>query len=571
MTSRTAARWGIGFALTLTLLSRGVFALAEPRALIAADVVQDDAFYYLTIARNVVRGQGLSFDGEDPTNAFQPLYLALLLPIQALAGDDPWRPLRGAVWLLWAIALATVPLVYGLARRLAGDGAAWIATLAFAVSPQLSTLGVNGLETGLALALGLVIALAYLRWLAPDCQPPARAAIGFGALGGLAVLARVDLALWLAALGVDWLHRAQRRDQLRAVLRPLALTAATSLAVWLPWGLASALWTGAWLPTSGAASREIAHQLGWSNLPAVFGATPGITFDPGSVPLAWRADVAARALYIWLFEQPLLAPLRLSVDYGVWPALSRYAPYRLFAASPWLGLAALVAAAGLLRWAWRRVPSAALDEARPSLAFAVTCYTLAMWLGYVFVAPAHWYFARYLALPIWLATLVALAPVARYVRVRPLRSPRGVVAVALGVWVVGIQLSLLAGFRGQRIWADPSERGFLASWEALGDRIPPDATIGAFQAGIYAWFSDHPVRNLDGKVNVRTQRALRERRVHRYVLDSEIDYVLDQPAIARVLMLRHAPAEERTRFVPVAREKRRTGAVLYRVERQDAG
>jgi hypothetical protein len=36
-------------------------------------------------------------------------------------------------------------------------------------------------------------------------------------------------------------------------------------------------------------------------------------------------------------------------------------------------------------------------------------------------------------------------------------------------------------------------------------------------------------------------------------------------------MLRHAPAEERTRFVPVAREKRRTGAVLYRVERQDAG
>ena len=122
MQPRTLARWGIGLGLLLTLVSRGVFALAEPRALIAADVVQDDAFYYFAIARNVVAGNGLTFDGEDPTNAFHPLWLAMLLPGELASQGDLWLPIRAAAWLGWAIALATVPLVYRLAEPLGEAG-----------------------------------------------------------------------------------------------------------------------------------------------------------------------------------------------------------------------------------------------------------------------------------------------------------------------------------------------------------------------------------------------------------------------------------------------------------------
>ena len=47
----------------------------------------------------------------------------------------------------------------------------------------------------------------------------------------------------------------------------------------------------------------------------------------------------------------------------------------------------------------------------------------------------------------------------------------------------------------------------------------------------------------------------------------DVEYVLDQASVVRLLMLRHAPPDERSRFVAVAREKRRGGATLYRVER----
>jgi uncharacterized membrane protein (DUF441 family) len=338
--------------------------------------------------------------------------------------------------------------------------------------------------------------------------------------------------------------------------------------VWLPWGVASLALTGAALPASGAASREIAHHFGWSNLQAVFGGTKGVTFDPAHVPWAWRADVAAKALFVWLLEQPLLAPLRLGSDYGVWPPLSRYAPYRLFAASPLLGLGAVAATALALRHAWRRVPAAPSD--RPGMAFAIATYSAVLIAAYVFIAPAHWYFSRYLALPIWLTTIAVLAPIARFARPRPdatLGSWRGALAIALGCWVVLLQGSLLVGFRSEPVWAQPSTRGFLASWEALADRIPAEAKVGAFQAGIYSWFSDRPVRNLDGKVNLRARHALAQRRLHEYVLASDLDYVLDQPAITHVLMLRHTSPDQRDRFVPVARESRRAGAALYRIER----
>ena len=52
-----------------------------------------------------------------------------------------------------------------------------------------------------------------------------------------------------------------------------------------------------------------------------------------------------------------------------------------------------------------------------------------------------------------------------------------------------------------------------------------------------------------------------------HFIASDLDYVLDQPAITHVLMLRHTSPDQRDRFVPVARESRRAGAALYRIER----
>jgi hypothetical protein len=51
---------------------------------------QDDAFYYLVIARNVAAGHGFTMDQISPTNGFQPLWLWLLVPVAWLCGGDVW-------------------------------------------------------------------------------------------------------------------------------------------------------------------------------------------------------------------------------------------------------------------------------------------------------------------------------------------------------------------------------------------------------------------------------------------------------------------------------------------------
>ena len=44
-------------------------------------IVPDDAFYYFTIARNIVEGYGSTFDRLAPTNGYHPLWLLVLVPI----------------------------------------------------------------------------------------------------------------------------------------------------------------------------------------------------------------------------------------------------------------------------------------------------------------------------------------------------------------------------------------------------------------------------------------------------------------------------------------------------------
>ncbi|KPJ59968.1 MAG: hypothetical protein AMJ46_08430 [Latescibacteria bacterium DG_63] len=53
----------------------------------------DDAYFYFEIARNLMETGRLTFDGQSVTNGFHPLWMALLIPVFALA-NDPTQVLR---------------------------------------------------------------------------------------------------------------------------------------------------------------------------------------------------------------------------------------------------------------------------------------------------------------------------------------------------------------------------------------------------------------------------------------------------------------------------------------------
>ena len=60
-------------------------------------IIQDDAFYYFTIARNVALGEGPTFDGVAPTNGFHPLWLLFLVPLRnQRKGGTPAPPYLGS-------------------------------------------------------------------------------------------------------------------------------------------------------------------------------------------------------------------------------------------------------------------------------------------------------------------------------------------------------------------------------------------------------------------------------------------------------------------------------------------
>src|SRR5436190_4458103 len=334
--------------VALAAATRLAVVLADHRSLIANDVYPDDAFYYLRIAQNVVAGRGWTFDALAPTNGFHPLYMLMVMPIVALARGDLVLPihLSGALLTGWAVGTAIV--LHALLVKVAGRRAAMLGLALWAICPYFILMTVNGLETGVAVFFVLLVPLLYLSWFRADDAPGRKRALAFGCVCGLAVLARVDLLLLIAAVAFDHVLRHLRRPRAAATAALPAVVGAA--AIWLPWRLISHAATGHWLPTSGAASREIALNFGWLNMQAIWPALSATDrlFGPAHVPPAFYADAATKMVFVFLLESPLLAPLRANVPAGPWADLDNFLPYLLFQRHPALATAIVAVAMGAL-------------------------------------------------------------------------------------------------------------------------------------------------------------------------------------------------------------------------------
>jgi hypothetical protein len=310
-------------------------------------------------------------------------------------------------------------------------------------------------------------------------------------------------------------------------------------AVWLPWLAVSTVATGHALPLSGAASRQVALNFGWLNLEPIWTrvAPEQMLFDPAHVPAAYRADVATKLAAVFLFENPLLAPMRANVPASPWAELPDYLPYRFLLSNPALavalGLLIVVPVVIILR---RRLSPAPGGPQVRTLRRLVALTLLFTAVGYTVYAPVHWYFNRYLMPTILLTTVWALVELPRFLSGRRARA----IALGLGIAIVGCQLAEARFFSRLR-WTDTPPSGFLASWYALGAGVDPDARIGAFQAGIYGYFSGRDIINLDGKVNQDAFAAVRDRRLHEYARAQGVRYVLDVEWMLQTFWMRHAP------------------------------
>lgn len=456
-------------AVALVVAIGAVLAFVHPRYLLGI-LAGDDAGYYLAVARNAVLGHGFSFDRIEPTNGFNPLMPALLIPLDRVLvpGLDLVACFRTGVLVTWAAMAWALVSAHGLATRVldaravpAGDRALGAGALLWFLAAFVAPKGYYGMDAFLALAFGLAYAAAVAK--RGPLAPGARAALRDALLLAGAVLARIDTLPLAAAAFVVMLAEAGTD---RAQLRRLAVRAGLFLASILPYLAWNRIAFGDWLPISARIKSSFPH------------------WDPGA---------SLRAVLHTSLNPADVLMLFLALGTGL----------------AWIG-------AVLARREWRAPGPAA--SAMAILALAVTGR-----IGWLLLFSRLDVQGSYFILAHPFVALAALVAGAR------MGGRRGVAVASLAIALVGAAL-LAAKLRA----ALPEVRAIAAGvgdeW-ALGRRIhdavaPSDVVYGgAF--GLIGYISDRAWINGDGVANTQAyQDAIRDGRLASHLASRSVDWIV---------------------------------------------
>ncbi|KPK95970.1 hypothetical protein AMJ80_02585 [bacterium SM23_31] len=234
--------------ITVSLYFIYFFAFSEIRKIIA--VVPDDAYYFFKIAENVAHGKGLSFDGINKTNGFQPLWLYVLIPIYLIYSGSPETMLR--IILIFQVGLITgaALIIYRVHADFFSRKISLISGIGYIMVVFVPS--TNGMESALLiLMLSLLFAYGWKGKVFSRHSP--KRGLFFGIVLGLVMLARLDtvfLGAAISAFCVIQIAREplKRRDHL---IRLILIITGASLIV-SPYLLFNYLEFGSIMPISGA-------------------------------------------------------------------------------------------------------------------------------------------------------------------------------------------------------------------------------------------------------------------------------------------------------------------------------
>ena len=451
------------FYILLILISVALalfFAFADFNTIL--QITPDDTYYFLKTAENMAAGHGMTFDGLNPTNGYQPLWLLLLVPVYALIHASPEALTR--ICLIYQVILLAGAgmLFFTMLKRICSAAAALIAALvyfAWVIVPSA-----NGMESA-ALIVALV-ALAYYG-LKQHVFITFRAgtSLVFGLLLGLVALARLDMvflagAIFLIAIFPAFTGSARRRE---SILRTLFVGVGFLLVI-SPYLLYNQIVFGAVMPISG-------------QLKSTF---PQVSLGPESLAKVSRIKLLIGAL---------------GAAYLAWNLISRRSWQRLSPERKYLRAALL----------------------------AMSVYAvlhLAHTLLFMHWGVYNWHFIAY---NLFFAALVAEGIEALRPRLSNRLWNGGVIAAALVlILLTGRQLVGLAdeSRRDAFNWLTYES----ALW--VRANTAPDDILAIKDTGTFGYFCRRRTINLDGLVNNREyQDALRAQRLHDYLAQHHVRYL----------------------------------------------
>ncbi len=446
--------------------------------------VADDAFYYSEIARNILAGNGPTFDGEIATNGFHPLWMVFCVGFQAVAGPDPESVLRLMLVFCAILSFICALLLLELCRRFVvpeSTWGLWLVSLYCAANPFVIFTELMGVEGPLALAAVLAAVLAFEHW---KKNPSAATLVITGIFAGLAFLARTDAGLFGLILAAAILFRAENDNpggMLKAKrLLSFGLPAAAVAAPWLIWNLFrfGTIWQD-----SGRVLFYRTHSM----------------IPNGDLALA----ATLKELFVGGFYNYFL---------------------RL------IGGINLPITTIILGFGGGFVLCALILRRRPTGKSPWTLYAFAFtsWIFYIFYFQQQkfWYF---LVLTASFAILAArlgayLEEVFRNKGKWPHYANFIFALVMIFLFIPTTQMVMKNGYHA---WQKTYLRAARDIQSGQIEGLDNSGAIGAFNAGIYGAFSGRRVVNLDGVVNPHIIEAMRAKRFVQYLREAGVRVIVD--------------------------------------------
>lgn len=461
------------FSILMVSLGCAAIVLSEIRFCVTGDIrlvvsdVPDDTAYFYKIAWNVVKGKGFTFDGINPTNGFQPLWLYVLLPLAWYFQDAfPEDYFRAALAYQAFFVLVSGVLLFFTLRKVWHLSSALVAAAMFFLLSRFYF--INGMETGVLL-LCCVLVLSYALHHKIFFQSNPKAALGFGGLLGLLLLARLDMifliaVLYFFALGRLW-RLWRRGERISAATVDVLFSLIALILVSAPYFVYNKLAFGAIMPISGSLKNGFPYIT-----QPEFGLERFRLRDLVAVAIAF-----AYCLWFLLYLHKKLADIvetqrhfLIASLIGSLTVLIHYLNTALF-----------------MKWAvfsWH---------------FAFYYFNLCL----VFAATISYFLNRYSYLQkiAFVGSIVAM------------------------FFVSGYSLIKVGDLSRRSSWHSVSYEA--AVWAR--NNTPPDAVFAMKDAGIFGLFSMRTVINLDGLVNnMEYQEALRRKSLNAYLERKGVHYLV---------------------------------------------
>lgn len=509
------------FLLGLCIIMAGVhFSLIfRPRDALASYPMEDDSFYAFTVADNIAQGRGVTIDGVMHTNGFQPLVVFIYGGLFRLFGGDLFEQLRLVYLFNAVLAVVGAALLYRLCRPKLG--ATWFGRLAGLLASLLwlatypSYLHkMNGLETGLYF-VAILVGLLYYRRLCSGARRSIGHWIPLGVILGLTVLTRIDAVFLVTAFCL--VHAWRLRREIPRAIKEVVTFGATAVLVSSPWWIYNVWFFGSPMPTSGQAESMANLTL----QPSVGANIRSFLFDMSNLLFPFTYVPGRRVL------DPYFPGGRIGYSVAV--------------------TAVLVIVLVVVAWRRRRVRAAA-GSLLGSDSSPLVWHILMLGVFYIFFFGAEHFISRYLS-PLLLLGIPATAVIVGGLLEGMAGRRQRVASTALGV--AGLALCgvvatfMLYYYRRNTSAFYRDQYGWVA--RHVGNRT---CVIAAGQTGALGYFR-RSVINLDGKVNCEALEALKRGEIDRYILDKDVEILIDWPEYLEDNFLRYPLV--RDQFVEVAR------------------